>query len=44
MLLDRLLNLLSITLSGQPYRPLGAPSVMIRNEPKDITAIQVRCS
>ncbi|GBE86637.1 Serine/threonine-protein kinase tor2 [Sparassis crispa] len=30
---DRLLDLLSQILSGQPYKPLGAPSSLLRGEP-----------
>ncbi len=29
---DKLLDLLSMILSGQPYKPLGAPSTLARNE------------
>ncbi|KDQ52943.1 hypothetical protein JAAARDRAFT_61533 [Jaapia argillacea MUCL 33604] len=43
---DRLLDLLSITLSGQPYKPLGAPTSLVRPDiaaiAKDINATQVR--
>ena len=28
--LDRLLDLLSVLLSGQPYKPLGAPASIVR--------------
>ncbi|KDQ61375.1 hypothetical protein JAAARDRAFT_66505 [Jaapia argillacea MUCL 33604] len=41
---DRLLDLLSITLSGQPYKPLGAPTSLVRPDiaaiAKDINATQ----
>lgn len=36
---DRLLDLLSLTLSGQPYKSLGAPPSLSRT--KDLGAIQV---
>jgi len=42
--LDRLLDLLSDLLSGQPYKPLGAPP-RVRNDfsvIKDLNAAQVR--
>ncbi|KAG2011794.1 atypical/PIKK/FRAP protein kinase [Coprinopsis cinerea AmutBmut pab1-1] len=42
---DRLLQLLSMLLSGQPYRPLGAPAPLGRNEfpapPNQLTATQM---
>jgi hypothetical protein len=30
---ERLLTLLSTILSGQPYKPLGAPATLLRGEP-----------
>lgn len=30
--LDRLLDLLSVILSGQSYKPLGAPSAILRSD------------
>lgn len=32
MNIDRLLDLLSLILSGQSYKPLGAPSSILRGE------------
>lgn len=43
---DRLLDLLSIILSGQPYKPLGAPPSLGRTDmttiTRDLNATQVR--
>jgi FKBP12-rapamycin complex-associated protein len=42
---DRLLDLLSILLSGQPYKPLGAPPSLVRGDmtamSRDLGATQV---
>lgn len=44
---DRLLDLLSHILSGQPYKPLGAPPNLARNEMsvinRDLNPTQVCC-
>ena len=45
-LTDRLLDLLSSLLSGQPYKHLGAPTSLIRNDVfaiKDLNTAQVSC-
>lgn len=43
--LDRLLDVLSMILSGQPYKPLGAPPSLARNDlgviTRDLNATQV---
>ena len=47
-ILDRLLDLLSVLLSGQPYKPLGAPASIVRGDStsttRDHNAGQVRPS
>lgn len=43
--LDRLLDALSMLLSGQPYKPLGAPTPLSRNDMsaiKEMNAAQVK--
>ena len=46
--LDRLLDMLSMILSDSPYKPLGAPPVLMRGNvstiSRDLNASQVRCA